>query len=168
MRLRVMIGAGFALATVAGMGLGSASAQYPAPLGVCTVAPTTSNVQTNGTATLVVTTLLADGKPAVAVPVSVAGGTSGTTGADGKATLTVPTGTSSGSLAVNVTAGTVQCASTLTVSAPRVNPDVIKPPDTGMGTEQDSSSTSAAALAAIAVAGMLAAGGVAVGVKRRG
>lgn len=171
MRLRVMVGAGFALATVAGMGWSSVAAQYPAPLGVCTVTPSSTNVQTNSTATLTVTTLLADGKPAAAVPVSVAGGTSGVTGTDGKATLSVPAGTSPGALVVNVTAGVLQCASTLSVVAPRVNPDVIKPPDTGTGVLAETGDSGvhegllvAAAAAAAAVAG---AGTLAVARRRR-
>ena len=65
----------------------------------------------------------------------------------------------------------LQCASTLSVVAPRVNPDVIKPPDTGTGVlaETGDSGTHeglliAAAAAAVAVAG---AGTVAVARRRR-
>ncbi len=169
MRLRVMAGAGFALATLAGMGLSTVSAQYPAPLGVCTVAPSATSVQTNSTTTLTVTTLLADGKPAPAVPVSVAGGSSGVTGADGKATLNVPVGTNPGNLTVSVTAGVLQCAATLSVVAPRVNPDVIKPPDTGTGAlaANDESGVPSELFLGAAVAAVAAAGAASYGFARR-
>ena len=70
-----------------------------------------------------------------------------------------------------MTAGVLQCASTLSVVAPRVNPDVIKPPDTGTGVLADAGDSGvheglvvAAAAAAAAVAG---AGTLAVARRRR-
>ncbi|MBI2767159.1 MAG: hypothetical protein HYX53_14785 [Chloroflexi bacterium] len=179
MRLNRLLGLTLTAATaVAALGYGVAAAQYPQPLGVCTVTPASANVQTNGTASFTVKTTLGDGSPAPAVPGTVAVSSQPGTGAgpvtptyttnsQGTATITINTGTSAGTVNVLVTAGTLSCASAVSVVAPRVNPDVIKPPATGTGTDgsNDGMNYALIALAGLGVAAMGA--GTLVAVRRR-
>jgi hypothetical protein len=84
-----------------------------------------------------------DGKGAPSVPGTVSIGSQPggatvsnatyTTDASGRATVTVQTGPNPGNLQLNVTAGTLSCSSVVSIAAQKTNPDVIKPPDTGLG-----------------------------------
>lgn len=167
MRLRFLLAPGLGIAALAGAGMGVASAQYPAPLGVCVVTPSSANVQTNSVVTFTVQTLDTEGKPFGNVPVSVQGGGTATTDSDGRVTLSVPAGTSTGTMNINVRAGAagLSCAAAVSVVAPRVNPDVIKPPDTGTGFSMGGLDTGLLALGAAALA--LTGGAAVAGARRR-
>lgn len=116
--------------------LGLASAQYPEPLGVCTVVPDSGSVQPNSVATFTVSTRTAAGAPAPGVSgtVSIAAGAGTvltptfTTGANGTTSIRVQTGNAPGDLALAVTCGALQTSGVVRVATPSVLP---KPPDTG-------------------------------------
>ena len=136
--------------TVIGTALpfGLASAQYPEPLGVCTVVPDSGSVQPNSVATFTVSTRTAAGAPAPAVSgtVSIAAGSGTvltptfTTSSNGTATISVQTGNNPGDLSLAVTCGALQTSGVVRVAAPSVLP---KPPDTGTGgtTQADAQGT---------------------------
>ena len=121
---------------MAAIPLGLAAAQYPEPLGVCTVVPDSGSVQPNSVASFTVSTRTAAGAPAPAVSgtVSVAGGSGTvltptfTTGSDGTTTIRVQTGANPGDLTLAVTCGALQTSGVVRVATPSVLP---KPPDTG-------------------------------------
>lgn len=116
--------------------VGLVSAQYPEPLGVCTVVPVSGSVQPNSVATFTVSTRTAAGAPAPGVSgtVSIAAGSGTvltptfTTGADGTTSIRVQTGSDPGDLALAVTCGALQTSGVVRVATPSVLP---KPPYTG-------------------------------------
>jgi hypothetical protein len=176
MHLRLALGLGLAVASVAGMGYGVASAQYPQPVGLCTVTPASANVPTNGTASFTVQTSQANGTAAPGVPgtVSIAkqpgNGASAvtptyTTNDQGTALISITTGDTAGTVNVAVTAGTLSCASAISVTAPQVSSNVIKPPDTGTG--GTSSGGMNVELLVLAGLGVAAAGAASLVVARR-
>jgi hypothetical protein len=168
-RARILIVALFALAALP---LGAVSAQYPQPLGACTITgPAT--LAPNTTAVYTITALTATGAPfpgqAFAVTISPAGSATatplaGVTGADGKATVTVVTGANAANVSVTVTCGPLTGSTTISI-VPGVVP---KPPDTGAGLANGGQSFAWAWLAAGIVAlGAAGAGATAVARRRR-
>jgi hypothetical protein len=122
----------------------AAFAQYPEPLGVCTVTPNQASVSPNSVATFTVQTRTAAGAPAGGVSGTAAVGSGSgtvltptfTTNSAGQATIQVQTGSNPGNLTLNVTCGALQTTGVVSVSAPSVQP---KPPDTGLGTASSDS-----------------------------
>lgn len=168
-RARILIVALFALAALP---LGAVSAQYPQPLGACTITgPAT--LAPNTTAVYTVTALTTTGAPfpgqAFAVTISPAGAATatpaaGVTGADGKATITVVTGPGAANVTVSVTCGPLSGSTTISI-VPGVVP---KPPDTGAGLAEGGQSFAWAWLAAgIAALGAAGAGATVVVRRRR-
>lgn len=165
----------FALIAVAAaaLPLGMAFAQYPEPLGVCTVVPTSGSVQPNSVATFTVSTRTAAGNaaPGVSGTVAIAAGSGTvltptfTTSGDGTATISVQTGANPGDLSLNVTCGALQTSGVVRVATPSVLP---KPPDTGEGLASGESSLPLVwMLAGIALVGVAGATGVATVAARR-
>ncbi len=123
---------------LAALPIGIAAAQYPQPLGACTVTPNAGSVQPNTVATFTVTTTTAGGAPAPAV----AGTARLTSGAGtvqtpnfvtdnaGKATVSVLAGANPGNLQIGVTCGALSASGVVQVVSGSVLP---KPPDTGAG-----------------------------------
>jgi hypothetical protein len=154
----------------------TAFAQYPEPVGVCTVTPNAASVAPNSVATFTVSTRTATGNPApnVSGTVSVASGQGTvltptfTTGAGGTAQVSVQTGANPGQLSLRVTCGalaTTGVVSVVSSSGTVVQP---KPPDTGLGTESGSSSLPFAwILAGIALVGAAGAASATVAIRRR-
>ena len=136
-RARVVILALFALA--AALPFSAAFAQYPAPVGACSIAPNQPSVLPNSTLTWTVSVLNGSGGPAAGVSgtVSITSG-QGTLGSPlftsdsaGKAIITVTTGATPGDIALAVTCGSLQTSTVLKVAPPTIIP---KAPDTGFGT----------------------------------
>lgn len=173
-RLGLVLGMGVVAAGA--LGLSAASAQYPAPLGLCVVTSPGSSLNANSTVTYTISATTTDGKgaPNVAGTVRIGeqpgGATVGTgtftTDANGRASVTVTTGANAGNLQVMATVGTLNCANVSSVVAQKTNPDVIKPPDTGTGVAQDGGSALVPALGAAAVA-VAGAGAATVAVRRK-
>src|SRR5258708_673786 len=96
------------VAVVGAVGLSAASAQYPAPLGLCTVTPAAAMANANSTLAYTISATTTDGKGAPSVPGTVSigaqpgGATVGTstytTDGSGKANVSVQTGPNAGSL----------------------------------------------------------------------
>lgn len=173
MAVRLGLVMSLVIAAFGALGWGVASAQYPAPLGLCTVTPGSSTVTANSPVTFTISATTTDGKGAPSVPgtVNVTGGSSDrgsySTDASGKATVTITPG-GAGMLTVNVTAGTLSCSSVSSVIAQKTNPDVIKPPDTGTGHAQSSGFNMLGAALAAATVLAVAGGASAVAIRRRG
>ena len=141
----------------------AAFAQYPAPLGACSVAANAADFQPNSVATFTVTVQTGNGQPAPGVAGTVTIGSGNgtvqtptfTSGNDGKATISVLTGANPGNITLNVTCGALQTSSVVRVASPATAPFIPKPPDTGFGSEDSGSSFPmlwvAGALAALAL-----------------
>jgi hypothetical protein len=163
-----------AMLALAAMPAAVAFAQYPEPLGVCTVTPNQASVAPNSVATFTVTTRTASGAPLAGQSgtVSVASGNATvltptfTTGAGGTAQVSVQTGANPGNVTLNVTCGALQATGVVSVSTPAAQP---KPPDTGLGTMESSNSTMPLLLmiAGIALAGAAGTAGATVLVRRK-
>ena len=140
-RARMVLLALFALAALP---LGAAYAQYPAPVGACSIAPNQPSVLPNSTLTWTVSVLTGSGAPAPGVSgtvlLSSGQGTLATplftSDSAGKATISVITGAAPGDITLAVTCGSLQTSSILRVATPAVVP---KPPDTGLGTTDSGS-----------------------------
>lgn len=163
-----------AMLAVAALPAAAVFAQYPEPLGVCTVTPNQSSVAPNSIATFTVSTRTASGSPL--------GGQSGTvslgsgqgtvltptftTGAGGTATVQVQAGATPGNISLNVTCGALQATGVVSVSTPAAQP---KPPDTGLGTTEGTASSLPLVLmlAGLALAGVAGTAGATVLVRRK-
>lgn len=163
-----------AIVALAALPAGVALAQYPEPLGVCTVTPDQPSVAPNSVATFTVSTRTANGNPAPGVSGTVTLATGQgtvltptfTTGANGTATVQVQAGANPGTITLNVTCGALQTVGVVSVSTPVVQP---KPPDTGLGAADDGGSRVpllwvTAGLILVSLAG---AGGATVVIRRR-
>ena len=165
-RARMVILFLFALAALP---LGAAYAQYPQPVGACSIAPNQAGSTPNSSLTWTVTVLTGNGAAAPnvegTVTITSGVGTLGSptfkSGVDGKATITVTTGATPGDIALAVTCGTLQTSTVLKVIPPAVLP---KAPDTGTG-GNESSFPFIWVFAGIALVG--AAGASTVAVSRR-
>ncbi len=154
---------------------GAAFAQYPAPLGACSVSGSTADVQPNSIATFTVTVQTGNGQaaPGVAGTVTIASGNGTvqtptfTSGSDGKATISVLTGANPGNITLNVTCGALQTSSVVRVASPAVAPFIPKPPDTGFGSEDSGNGFSMLWIAGAIAALSLGTGTVAYARKRR-
>ena len=145
------------------------SAQYPPPVGTCTVTPPPPPYQTGQTVVFVVTALKNDGSPDAGLTgtVVVTGGTAAptfTTGADGKANIpvliTASTTTVGASVGVKVSCAGISGSSTINIVTPQP-----KPPDTGFGLAEDGDSFPLLWVL-VGIAAMSAAGAAAYAVAR--
>ena len=157
---------------LAALPVGLAAAQYPQPLGVCTVAPNSPDVQPNSVATFTVSTSTANGAPApnVSGTVRLGAGSSGTvltptftTGSNGRAEIRVQVG-ASGQVSLDVSCGAINTSGVVRVASPTVLP---KPPDTGSGTTSTEASMLLFGLAALGLAAAAGTGTLAVARRRR-
>jgi hypothetical protein len=147
-----------------------AFAQYPQPVGACSIVQGSGDVAAGQEATFVVTTLTANGQPApnVSGTVSIASGNGTvltptfTTDATGKATVRVRAGDPPGQLSLSVTCGALQTSTIVRTTAGVVIP---KPPVTGLGTQDSDVPWALIAVGIVAVAAA-SAGGVAVAKRR--
>lgn len=159
------------LFALAALPLGAAYAQYPQPVGACSIAPNQAGSIPNSTLTWTVTVLTGNGAaaPNVEGTVNITSGigTLGSptfkSGTDGKATIAVKTGANPGDIALAVTCGTLQTSTVLKVIPPVVLP---KAPDTGTG-GSDSGFPLLWALAGVAFVGVAGATTVAATARRR-
>jgi hypothetical protein len=162
-----------ALIALAAFPAAIAVAQYPEPLGVCTVTPNQPSVAPNSVASFTVSTRTTGGQPApnISGTVTLASGQGTvltptfTTGANGTAVVQVQAGANPGNITLNVTCGPLQTTGVVSVSTPAVQP---KPPDTGLGTSASEGGLSLFwVLAGIALVGAASAAGATVAIRRK-
>jgi hypothetical protein len=164
-----------AVVALAALPAAAVFAQYPEPIGACTVVPNQPSVAPNSVATFTVTARTATGAPAPGVSGTASTTTPGatvltptfTTNAAGTAQISVQTGPNPGNLSVNVTCGALSTSGVVSVATP-AGPQP-KPPDTGLGSEDSSSSTLPMLwiVAGIALLGAAGATGATVLVRRK-
>jgi hypothetical protein len=164
-----------AVLAAAALPAATAFAQYPEPVGVCTATPNQGSVAPNSVATFTVSTRTASGNPAPSVSgtATLASGSGTvltptfTTNAAGTAQISVQAGANPGNISLNVTCGALQTTGVVSVVSPGgvVQP---KPPDTGLGTTDGSSTLPFAwIIAGIALVGAAGAATATAAVRRR-